>query len=73
MANVGAILDSAGASWSDVLKTTVFLAHLSDFERYNDVYSRFFLGDPPARTTVSCSFAGELIEIDAIALLRNSG
>ena len=68
MANLGAVLDDAGASWSRVVKTTVYLQDMADFPRVNEVYARH-LGDArPARSTVQVAGLprGVLIEIDAI-------
>ena len=52
MRNVSAILEAAGASLQQVVKTTVFLADMDDFTAMNEVYGRFFGADPPARATV---------------------
>jgi 2-iminobutanoate/2-iminopropanoate deaminase len=71
MANLAAVLDAAGAKWSDVVKTTVYLHDMSDFPVVNDVYGRA-LGDArPARSTVQVSALprGVLVEIDAIVAL----
>lgn len=69
LANLQAILEAAGAGWTDVVKTTVYLHDMADFPRMNEVYSRV-LGDArPARSTVQVSALprGVLVEIDAIA------
>jgi 2-iminobutanoate/2-iminopropanoate deaminase len=50
--NLAAILDAAGASLAQVLKTTVYLKDLGDFGKMNEVYARFFGDRPPARATV---------------------
>ena len=50
--NLAAILEPAGASLAQVLKTTVYLKDLGDFGRMNEVYARFFGDRPPARATV---------------------
>lgn len=50
--NLAAILEAAGASLAQVLKTTVYLKDLGDFGRMNEVYARFFGDRPPARATV---------------------
>jgi len=69
--NLKAILESGGAELGSVVKTTVYLTDLADFARMNEVYSRYFLADPPARSTVEVSRLprGARVEIDAIALL----
>lgn len=69
LANLTAVLSQAGCSWSDVVKTTVFLHDMADFPRVNEVYAKA-LGDArPARSTVQVSALprGVLVEIDAIA------
>ena len=71
LANVKAILDSAGASWSDVVKTTVYLHDMNDFPRVNEVYARALGSARPARSTVQVSALprGVLVEIDAVAVV----
>lgn len=67
--NVKAILAEAGAGMEDVLKSTVHLADLADFDRYNKVYETFFKEPYPVRTTVGSQLANILVEIDVIAKL----
>ena len=70
--NIAGILEAAGSSMSRVVRTTVFLADLGDFEAMNQVYARHFPADaPPARATVQVSRLprGAAVEIDAIALI----
>jgi 2-iminobutanoate/2-iminopropanoate deaminase len=68
MENLKHILESTGLTLSDVVKTTVFLSNLGDFQAFNKVYSKYFEVNPPARTTVQASLmTDELLEIDAIA------
>jgi 2-iminobutanoate/2-iminopropanoate deaminase len=72
LANLRAVLDSAGATWTDVVRTTVYLADLGDFPVVNEIYGRV-LGDArPARSTVQVAALprGSLIEIDAIVAVR---
>jgi 2-iminobutanoate/2-iminopropanoate deaminase len=71
LANLKAILDEAGVSWSDVVKTTVYLHDMNDFPRVNEVYARALGSARPARSTVQVSALprGVLVEIDAIAAL----
>jgi 2-iminobutanoate/2-iminopropanoate deaminase len=69
-ANLKAILEAAGSGLDRIVKTTVYLTNLDDFQDMNEVY-RQYVGDlPPARATIEVSKlpAGSLIEIDAIAL-----
>ncbi len=71
LANVRAILEEAGTSLANVVKTTIFLVDLGDFAAMNEVYARH-MGDVfPARATVQIGAlpSGALVEIDAIAHL----
>ena len=72
--NLGAVLASAGATWTDVVKTTVFLTDMRDFARMNDVYSQVMGDARPARSTVQVSGLprGVLVEIDLIAALPSA-
>jgi len=72
--NLDAVLASAGASWSDVVKTTVFLTDMRDFARMNEVYARAMGDARPARSTVQVSGLprGVLVEIELIAALPTS-
>jgi 2-iminobutanoate/2-iminopropanoate deaminase len=69
--NLGAVLASAGATWTDVVKTTVFLMDMRDFPRMNEVYARVMGDARPARSTVQVSGLprGVLVEIDLVAAL----
>ena len=71
MANLGAILEEAGSGLDRLVKTTVFLVDLSDFQGMNEVYARYVGDTPPARSTVEISAlpSGALVEIEAVALL----
>jgi 2-iminobutanoate/2-iminopropanoate deaminase len=71
--NSESILREAGASMSDVLKCTVYLADIRDFQVMNEEFARAFPVDPPARTTVQAALAERemLVEIEAIAYLGN--
>ena len=72
--NLDAVLASAGASWTDVVKTTVFLTDMRDFARMNEVYARVMGDARPARSTVQVSGLprGVLVEIELIAALPTS-
>jgi 2-iminobutanoate/2-iminopropanoate deaminase len=71
MENLKNILESIDLSLVDVVKTSVFLSDLNDFQAFNKVYSRYFDKNPPARTTVQAGLmAGVLLEVDAIAKKR---
>ena len=69
MANLSAVLEAAGVNFSHVIRTTIYLEDMEDFETVNEIYGRFFDTNPPARATVQ---AGRLpkdakVEIDLIA------
>lgn len=68
--NIASVLEAAGAGWEDVVKTTVFLADMSDFAAFNAVYAEVLAEPFPARSTVEASALpkGARIEIDAIAV-----
>ena len=74
MENLQAVLQSAGASWSDVVKTTVYLHDLAHFPTVNEIYARWIGDARPARSTVQVVALprGALIEVDLIALLPSS-
>ena len=67
--NLKAILEAAGSSLEKVVKITIYLTDIRDFERMNRAYSRFFPKEPPARSTVEVSKLAipALIEIDMVA------
>jgi 2-iminobutanoate/2-iminopropanoate deaminase len=68
--NLRAILEASGSSLERVVKTTVYLRDLGDFQGMNDVYRKYVGDVPPARATLEVSAlpSGALVEIDAIAL-----
>ena len=68
--NVGAILDAAGIDFSKVVKTTCFLADITDFKKYNEVYAKYFVSKP-ARSCVAVKDLplGALCEIEIIAAI----
>jgi reactive intermediate/imine deaminase len=67
--NVAAILESEGLSLDDVLKTTVYLDDIDDFDAFNESYGEYFDEDPPARSAVEAGAVpkGAAVEIEAIA------
>lgn len=69
--NMKAVLKAAGLTFENVVKTTVFLKNLNDFNYMNEVYSRYFSKNPPARSTIQAArLPREVdIEIDAIAVI----
>jgi 2-iminobutanoate/2-iminopropanoate deaminase len=72
MLNLAAVLAGAGLTFADVVKTTVFLADMKDFQEMNQVYGRFFPSSPPARSTFAAAGLplGARVEIDAVAVGR---
>jgi 2-iminobutanoate/2-iminopropanoate deaminase len=69
--NLGAVLEAAGLTFGDVVKTTIFLADMGDFAAVNGVYGRFVTDPPPARSTVAVAALpkGGRVEIEATARL----
>ena len=65
--NISKILAEAGSSLDKVLKVTVILDDSADWTRMNSVYKRYFVNDPPARTTFQSKLDGAKIEMDVIA------
>jgi 2-iminobutanoate/2-iminopropanoate deaminase len=70
LANLGAVLEEAGASFATVVKTTVFLKNIGDFAVMNGIYAEHFKETPPARSTIEVARLPKdaLVEIEAIAL-----
>lgn len=71
--NLQAVLVSAGASLKTVVKTTVFLAHMSDFQAMNAIYGSYFTDSAPARSTVAVAELPRkaLVEIECVALVES--
>ena len=71
--NLAAVLAAAQLGLEDVVKTTVYLADMKDFQDMNRVYARFFPNSPPARTTIEAAELprGARVEIDAVAVGRD--
>ncbi len=69
MKNLAAVLNAAGLSWSDVVKTTCFLAEIADFDAFNGVYKTFISDPAPARSTFAVKELprGARVEVEAIA------
>ncbi len=72
LTNVSAVLEAAGTSLSNVVKTTVFLADMGEFQAMNGVYAEFFPDAPPARSAVQAAALplGARIEIETIAIVK---
>ena len=73
MQNVKALLESQGAEFTDVVKTTCFLADMSDFAAFNEVYAKYFTGKP-ARSCVAVKALpkGVLCEVETIAAVKEA-
>ena len=71
MKNIRALLESQGASFTDVVKTTCFLTDMSDFATFNEVYAKYFTGKP-ARSCVAVKALpkGVLCEVEVIAAVK---
>lgn len=72
--NIKSVLEAAGSDLTEVVKTTCFLKSIDDFTDMNEVYSHFFIKNPPARAAVEVSRLprGVLIEIEAVAYKEKS-
>ncbi len=73
MKNLAAVLRGAGLSLADVIKTTVYLVDMADFQAMNKVYGEHFTSSPPARSTVAVSALPKSarVEIEAVAVGRD--
>ena len=71
MKNLGAVLESAGSSYENAIKTTCFLANISDFASFNAVYAKYFT-EKPARSCVAVKDLpkGVLVEVEVIAKVK---
>lgn len=72
MENIGRILEEAGTSFDKVVKTTIYLTDLNEFDEVNKIYGEFFSSHKPARATVQVARLPKdvSVEIDAIASLE---
>lgn len=73
MQNLQAVLTAAGATFADVVKSTVLLANMADFAAMNEVYGRYVMPNPPARTTYQAGALplGAKVEIELVALMKD--
>jgi 2-iminobutanoate/2-iminopropanoate deaminase len=71
--NIAAVLRAEGLTFDNVVKTTIFLTDLGDFQTVNEIYGSYFKQDPPARSTVQISALpkGAKVEIEVIAAAGN--
>jgi 2-iminobutanoate/2-iminopropanoate deaminase len=72
MRNIGTLLKAAGADFAHVVRTTVFLADMGEFAKMNEVYARYVVNPPPARSTVQVARLPRdaRVEIDVIAVIE---
>jgi len=68
--NLKAVLEAAGSSLDKVVKVTIYMVDLGELAQMNEIFSRYFAVDPPARTTFQCArlVADARVEIEAIAM-----
>jgi len=71
MENMKAVLEASGASFENVVKTTIFLKSMNDFPKVNEIYSQYFKSNPPARSTVEVARLPKdvLVEVETISAL----
>lgn len=70
LANMKAVLEAAGLTFDNIVKTTIFLSTMDHFATVNEIYGKVFTGEPPARATVAAAGLprGVDVEIEAIAV-----
>jgi 2-iminobutanoate/2-iminopropanoate deaminase len=75
MDNIAALLRAEGLSFDNIVKTTIFLTNLGDFQVVNQIYGSYFKNDPPARSTVQIAALprGANVEIEVIAATNGGG
>lgn len=69
MKNIDAVLKAAGLGFNNVVKTTIFLTNMADFAAVNEVYSKYFTSQPPARSTIAVAALpkGCNVEVEVLA------
>jgi 2-iminobutanoate/2-iminopropanoate deaminase len=75
MENIGAVLRAEGLTFENIVKTTIFLTNLADFQTVNELYGSYFKSDPPARSTVQVAALPKSanVEIEVIAATNPTG
>ena len=70
MENIGGLLKAEGLNYDNIIKTTIFLADINDFQKVNEIYGSYFKHAPPARSTIQAGALpkGARIEIETIAV-----
>ena len=73
--NIAALLKAGQLNFNDVVKTTIFLTSMGDFQTVNEIYATYFRENPPARSTVAVSALpkGAKVEIEVIAMASDGG
>ena len=73
--NIAAVLKAEGLTFDHVVKTTIFLTNLGDFQTVNEIYGSYFKQDPPARSTIQVAALpkGANVEIEVIAIADEAG
>ncbi len=71
--NLRAVIEAAGGTLADVVKTSCFLADMNDFAVFNEVYGRFFVESPPARETVEVARLPKDVLVEVSAVCRAAG
>ena len=71
--NLQAVIEAAGGTLADVVKTSCFLADMNDFALFNEVYGRFFVESPPARETVEVTRLPKDVLVEVSAVCRAAG
>jgi 2-iminobutanoate/2-iminopropanoate deaminase len=73
--NITAVLKAEGLTFENIVKTTIFLTDLGDFQKVNEIYASYFKQQPPARSTIQVSALpkGARVEIEAIAVADQDG
>ncbi len=72
MRNIGEVLKAAGLSYSDIVKTTIFLKDMDQFAAVNDVYAQFFQADFPARETVQVSRLPKDVNVEISVIAKKT-
>ena len=75
MDNITAVLRAEGLTFENIVKTTIFLTNLADFQTVNELYGSYFKSDPPARSTIQVAALpkGANIEVEVIAVANPGG
>ena len=72
MKNIGEVLKAAGLGYDHIVRSTIFLTDMADFAAVNEVYARFFLSDPPARSTIAVAALPKAAKVEIEVLASRS-